>query len=98
LKKSDEPSLLNHPAVIEIGKELNSTPAQVLISWALSRGTVVIPKSVSPVRLKENFEATQLILKENHLSTLKQLDRGYRYVDGSFFCSPGSPYTLDMIW
>lgn len=98
LKKSDEPSLLNHPDILQIGAELGASPAQVLINWALSRGTVVIPKSVSPKRLKENFQATELNLSEGHLEILNKLDTGYRFVDGSFFCSPGSPYSLDQLW
>ncbi|KAF8657312.1 hypothetical protein AX16_002234 [Volvariella volvacea WC 439] len=51
---------LNVPEVQEIAKELNITPAQVLISWQLQRGTIVLPKSVHPRRIEENFQVTTL--------------------------------------
>lgn len=46
---------LEVPLVKNIAKELNITPAQVYISWHLQRGTVVLPKSVTPSRIEENF-------------------------------------------
>lgn len=98
LKKNDEPSLLNHPVVLKIAGERGATPAQVLIAWALARNTSVIPKSVSPERIRENFLAQDLQLKTEDLKQLGTLEQGYRYVDGSFFCGPGSPYTLPFLW
>ena len=44
------------PNVIEIAQNLGKDPAQVLISWAVQRGTVVLPKSVTPARIKSNFQ------------------------------------------
>ena len=55
MKASDEPSLLNHPKVIAIGEGIEATPAQVLIAWAISRGTVVIPKSTNLDRVAKNY-------------------------------------------
>jgi diketogulonate reductase-like aldo/keto reductase len=40
-----------------VAKELGKQPTQVLIQWAVQRGTVVLPKSVTPSRIAENFEA-----------------------------------------
>jgi len=51
---------LSVPEVKEISKELGITPAQVLISWAIQRGTVVLPKSVTPSRVEENYHTTLL--------------------------------------
>ncbi|EKM49830.1 uncharacterized protein PHACADRAFT_106246 [Phanerochaete carnosa HHB-10118-sp] len=47
---------LNVPEITEIAKKLNITPAQVIISWHVQRGTVVLPKSVTPSRIEENFK------------------------------------------
>ncbi|KIM43053.1 hypothetical protein M413DRAFT_394824 [Hebeloma cylindrosporum] len=48
------------PEVQDIAKELGITPAQVYISWHVQRGTVALPKSVTPSRIKENFQVTAL--------------------------------------
>ncbi|TDL19680.1 hypothetical protein BD410DRAFT_791805 [Rickenella mellea] len=51
---------LNVPEVKQIAKQLGITPAQVLISWHVQRGTVVLPKSVTPSRVEENFQVFAL--------------------------------------
>jgi L-glyceraldehyde reductase len=47
---------VDDPTVIQVAKELGKTPAQVLISWAIQRGTSVVPKSVTAERIKSNLE------------------------------------------
>jgi len=51
---------LNVPEVKEVAKDLGITPAQVLISWAVQRGVIVLPKSVNPPRIEENLQVTFL--------------------------------------
>ncbi|THU85463.1 Aldo/keto reductase [Dendrothele bispora CBS 962.96] len=51
---------LNVPVVKEIAKELDMTPAEVIISWHVQRGTIVLPKSVTPSRIVENIHLTKL--------------------------------------
>ncbi|KAJ7480548.1 NADP-dependent oxidoreductase domain-containing protein [Mycena latifolia] len=48
------------PEVKEIAQELGMTPAQVVISWHVQRGTVVLPKSVTPSRVVDNFQVRSL--------------------------------------
>ncbi|KAF8895241.1 NADP-dependent oxidoreductase domain-containing protein [Infundibulicybe gibba] len=48
------------PEVKEIAAQLCMTPAQVIISWHVQRGTVVLPKSVTPSRVEENFQVRAL--------------------------------------
>ncbi|KAG6902419.1 hypothetical protein C0995_000345 [Termitomyces sp. Mi166 len=50
------------PVVKEIAAELGITPAQVLLSWQVQRGNVVLPKSVTPSRIIENLQITRLPL------------------------------------
>ncbi|CRK42195.1 hypothetical protein BN1723_018976, partial [Verticillium longisporum] len=50
------PKALDDPEVAAIAKEVGRQPAQVLIQWAVQRGTVVLPKSVTPSRIEENFQ------------------------------------------
>ncbi|RDB14678.1 Glycerol 2-dehydrogenase (NADP(+)) [Hypsizygus marmoreus] len=51
---------LSVPEVKEIATELGITPAQVIISWHVQRGVVVLPKSVHPSRVVENLQITKL--------------------------------------
>jgi alcohol dehydrogenase (NADP+) len=98
LKKDNEPSLLNHPDILEIAEKRGFTPGQVLLAWGLSRGTAIIPKSVNPKRLQENFLAADLELEATDLTAIAAMDQGYRFVDGAFFQSPGSPYSVADLW
>jgi len=100
LKKKGEPTLLTNPKIAEIAEKHSITPGQVLLNWGLQRETVVIPKSVNPGRLKENLATTELnlTLDEADMTAIARLDLGYRYVDGSFWTAPGSPYTIKELW
>jgi diketogulonate reductase-like aldo/keto reductase len=60
LGHSSEPSLLEDPLVIAIAKRVNKTPAQVLLAWAIQRGTAPLTTSKTPSRIKENFEVSAL--------------------------------------
>ncbi len=98
LKKSDEPVLLAHPVIADIAAKHKASPGQVLLAWALGRGTVAIPKSVNPQRLRQNLAAADLTLDAADMAAMASLDRGYRFVDGAFFTGQGSPYTLKELW
>ena len=76
------PGTVFHDPVVEaIAKTNQMTNAQVLISWAVQRGTIVIPKSTDPVRIRDNFKVKEL--SEKDMRALNALDRGKRYVDPS---------------
>ncbi|MCP3931204.1 MAG: aldo/keto reductase [Bacteroidetes bacterium] len=98
LKKEGEPSLLKDPFIQKIAEKHKAKPAQILISWGLTRGTAVIPKSVNPERLKVNFTSQDILLDDDDCHKIADLDRNYRYVDGSFWEGPGSPYTRKDLW
>lgn len=98
MRRDDEPHLLSDPTVQGIASELGATPGQVLIRWAIQRGTAVIPKSTNPVRLQQNLDAASLELSKSQMDTLAALDRQFRYLDGSFWTPPGSPYTTASLW
>jgi alcohol dehydrogenase (NADP+) len=98
MKKADEPDLLDHPVVVDIARGIGASPAQVLIRWAIQRGTLVIPKSVNADRLAENLAAAELELGDADMQRLAGLQGPYRFVDGSFWAKPGSPYTTAWLW
>ena len=98
MKAEGEPLLLEDPTIHEIADRHDATPGQVLISWALHRDTVVIPKSVTPSHIDENLAAADLSLTEADMDAIAELERGRRYVSGEGWTMEGSPYTLDGIW
>ncbi len=93
-----EPSLLEDPIITAIAAELDAEPGQVLISWAIQRGTVVIPKSTNAGRIKSNLHALQVTLNEDQMARIATMDKAHRYVDGEFFAGDHSPYTAKGIW
>jgi alcohol dehydrogenase (NADP+) len=98
MRRDDETRLLDDPAVVAIASAHDASAAQVLLAWGLARGTAVIPKSTTSARLAENFAATKLVLTDDDIAALDALDRGERYVTGSFWCPPGSPYSVQSLW
>ncbi|KKZ63916.1 alcohol dehydrogenase (NADP+) [[Emmonsia] crescens] len=55
-----EPLLITRPEVKAIADRLSATPAQVLLAWSQVGGHSVIPKSVTPSRIVENFKEIDL--------------------------------------
>ncbi len=92
------PSLLNNSLIGLIAKDHYATPAQVMLAWAMQRGTSVIPKSVTPARIAENFKAHSLVLRAEEMEQINELDFDYRYVSGEIWTIPGSPHTLQNLW
>jgi len=68
-------SLVRHPKLMIIAKEVGLTPAQVALAWILRQpNTVAIPKTIHPERLKENLGAAKLVLDAR---LLQALDRAF---------------------
>ena len=55
-----EPRLLDDPLIVSIAQRSGKTPAQVLLAWGIQRGTAVLTGSVTPSRIRENFDVTAL--------------------------------------
>ena len=60
LGHSSKPSLLDDPVITGIARRVNKTPAQVLLAWAIQRGTALLTTSKTPSRIKENFDVSTL--------------------------------------
>jgi 2,5-diketo-D-gluconate reductase A len=70
--------LFDEPAVKAAAKAVDRTPAQVILRWNLQRGNVVIPKSVTPERIRENWEVLDFELPQDALKAIDALDTGER--------------------
>jgi diketogulonate reductase-like aldo/keto reductase len=60
LGHSSQPNLLEDPVITAVAKRVNKTPAQVLLAWAIQRGTALLTTSKTPSRIKENFGVSTL--------------------------------------
>ena len=67
-------AILDDPAITEIAYALERTPAQVVLRWHLQLGNVVIPKSVTPSRVQENFDLFDFELSDDHMAAIEALD------------------------
>jgi 2,5-diketo-D-gluconate reductase A len=70
--------LLGDPVIREIASAHRRTPAQVILRWHIQLGNVVIPKSVTPERIEENFRLFDFELDAEQLAAIGSLDRGER--------------------
>jgi diketogulonate reductase-like aldo/keto reductase len=69
---------LDDPVIVELAEAHSKTPAQAVIRWHLQLGNVVIPKSVTPARIEENFDVFDFQLSGAELDAIKALDAGRR--------------------
>ena len=68
--------VLDDEAVGEIAESVGRTPAQVVLRWHIQRGNIVFPKSVTPERIRENFEVFDFEPEDSDLEQIDGLDRG----------------------
>jgi 2,5-diketo-D-gluconate reductase A len=69
---------LDDPTIEEIATAHGRTAAQVVLRWHIQLGNIVIPKSVTPKRIEENFRIFDFELGEDEMQALSQLERGER--------------------
>ena len=65
--------LLQHPTLAEIANQHGKTPAQVALKWVMNRGTIIIPKSGSEVRLGQNIEIFDFELSQDQVAQLNAI-------------------------
>ncbi|HEV2094822.1 MAG TPA: aldo/keto reductase [Rubrobacter sp.] len=69
-------AVLDDPRIVQIAEKVGKTPAQVVLRWHVERGDIVFPKSVTPSRMKENFELFDFELDPADMEAITALDRG----------------------
>jgi len=83
--------LLDDPVLAGIAERREATPAQVVLAWHIAQGNVVIPKSVTPSRIAENWAALGVHLEPEDIDAIEALERGERTggdPDTAAFASP----------
>jgi 2,5-diketo-D-gluconate reductase A len=82
-------ALLGEPAIVEIAERRDRSPAQVILRWHLQLGNVVIPKSATPERIRENIEIFDFELADEEMAVIGAVDTGRRFgPDPASFVSP----------
>jgi diketogulonate reductase-like aldo/keto reductase len=70
--------LLEVPAIVAIAQKHGRTPAQVVLRWHIQLGNVVIPKSVTPSRIRENIEVFDFSLDSEDMAAISALNEDRR--------------------
>jgi diketogulonate reductase-like aldo/keto reductase len=69
---------LEHPTIVNVAQRHGKTPAQVVLRWHVQSGLVVIPKSVNPERIRENFALFDFELSADEMQQIEGMDQGRR--------------------
>lgn len=70
--------ILNEAIIVDIAKQHHKTPAQIVLRWHIDNNLVVIPKSVTPKRIKENFELFDFKLSPDEIKKIDDLNQDRR--------------------
>ncbi|AEY86146.1 aldo/keto reductase [Streptomyces olivaceoviridis] len=71
-------AVLGDEAITAIAARHGKSPAQVVLRWHLQLGTIAIPKSVTPARMRENLDVFDFTLSDEEMAAIAALDRGLR--------------------
>jgi len=70
--------VLTDPVIQRVARDVDRTPAQVVLRWHLQRGDIVFPKSVTPERIRENFALFDFELGDEAMTDISTLNRDQR--------------------
>uniref|UniRef100_A0A0R3RR67 Aldo_ket_red domain-containing protein n=1 Tax=Elaeophora elaphi TaxID=1147741 RepID=A0A0R3RR67_9BILA len=80
-RKATDAMLLDDPVILKLAEVHHKSAAQVILRWAIQRGLVVIPKSVTEKRIIENISIFDFELKSEEMALINGLDRNWRILD-----------------
>jgi len=74
-------TLFEEPVIQELSAKYNKAPSQIILNWHLSRGYVVIPKTGTLSRLRENFECDTFEITDDEVKRISAFNRNIRICD-----------------
>lgn len=84
--------LLEEEVLINISNKYGKTPAQIALKWNVERGTMVIPKTATPSRVKENISIFDFELDQEDMNAIASIDKKKRFSN-----HPTDPEWLESI-
>ncbi|KAK4937285.1 hypothetical protein LTR10_022042 [Elasticomyces elasticus] len=87
-KAAGTPLLAENEVVTKVAEAHSKTPAQILLRWAVQRGLLVIPKSNSADRQKQNLDIFSFELSAEQVESISALDKGLRFNDPGDYLNP----------
>ncbi|KAF6725192.1 Aldo-keto reductase family 1 member B10 [Oryzias melastigma] len=74
----NDPTLLEEPIIKEIAAKYQKSSAQILMKFHIQRSVVVLPKSVTPSRIKENIQLFDFELSEEDMGKIRSMNKNWR--------------------
>ncbi|MFE6049125.1 aldo/keto reductase [Kitasatospora sp. NPDC056446] len=71
-------AVLDDPAITAIAERTGKSPAQIVLRWHLQLGNIVIPKSVTPARIRQNLDVLDFALTPEDMAAIATTDRDLR--------------------
>jgi len=69
---------MNNEVINSIAKKHSKTYAQVMLRWLIQKNVVILPKTITPIRLKENIDLFDFELDQDDLDKINDLDNNHR--------------------
>lgn len=95
-RHDEDPDILGSDTIASIASKHHKSPAQIALRWAYQRGTVALPKSVTPHRLLENIAIFDFKLDQQDMDEITKMDLHHRFSRGENFAPEGQ--TWQDIW
>jgi D-xylose reductase len=83
---TEQEQLTHHKTIVDLAKQKNKTPAQILLRWAIQRNTLPLCKTSSPARMIENRSVFDFSLTVAEMERVSALNKNKRYNDPGVFC------------
>ncbi|MGX7111629.1 aldo/keto reductase [Gemella cuniculi] len=84
--------VFTNPVLTEIGEKYGKTTSQVMLRWHLQRGLVSLAKSVTPTRIKQNFDIFDFELNDKDMDKISALN-----TDTTLFEDYRSPVSVEIL-
>src|SRR5699024_12510207 len=82
-------AVLQGQTIVKRAQKYSKSPAQLLLRWHIQRNTIIIPKSITPNRIEENFQLFDFNLEDEDMKLINSIDKNER--------RGREPNTMDMI-